>query len=292
MNLPTFLCVGTQKAGTTSLYNILIQHSEIFLPEIKELHFFDREENFNKGINWYKQHFANSEDYKIRGEITPIYMYLDFIPKRIYNEIGRNTKIIFMLRNPADRAFSHYKMSIGRGFENNRFKNAIESELAELQKKEYNLQLRYIDRGFYDIQIKRYTDLFDQKNLFFILFEEDFLKNRKQTIKNLLKFLQVNENENIGVNVKSTPGGTSKYKKANKILNTAHPINQFAKKIIPSKKLRTNIKYFITKLNQKPTADKSELEEIRPFLINEIYKDSILELEKLINRNLSSWYKF
>ncbi len=82
----------------------------------------------------------------------------------------------------------------------------------------------------------------------------------------------------------------SKSIKANEILNTAHPINQFAKKLIPSKKIRTNIKYFFTKLNQKSTADICELEEIRPFLINEIYKESILNLEKLIDRDLSSWY--
>ncbi len=160
-----------------------------------------------------------------------------------------------------------------------------------MKEETYDLDHNYINRGFYDFQINRYIELFDRRNMFIMLFEEDFLQNREQIINNLFKFLQVNENEIVGVNIKSTPGKASKSNNADKILNTSHPINQLAKKLIPSKKLRTNIKYFFTKLNQKPTANKSELEEMRPFLINEVYKESILNLEKIIDRDLSSWYK-
>ena len=291
MNKPTFLCVGAQKSGTSSLYGILKQHSEIFMPEKKELHFFDRHENFAKGTDWYFNMFTNSEKYLVKGEITPNYIYKDFVPQRIFDILGKDIKLIFMLRNPADRAFSQYKMRKGKINEKRKFQYLANLELMELQKKTYNLNHDFMDRSFYDVQIKRYLKLFDKKNMFFIHFEEDFIQNREQTIKNVFKFLQVNEKEKIGVNIKSTPGVASKSKKANEILNTAHPINKFAKKIIPSKKLRTNIKYFFTKINQKPTADKSELEAMRPFLINEIYKDSILNLEKLINRDLSSWLK-
>ncbi|MCD4793932.1 MAG: sulfotransferase domain-containing protein [Bacteroidales bacterium] len=290
MNLPTFILAGAQKAGTTSMFNILKQHSQIFLPKTKEIHFFDINKNYKQGIDWYAGHFKDSENYICRGEVTPNYMFADYVPERIYNSSRKDIKLIYILRNPADRAFSHYKMRVGRGFEKNPFKYSVKLNVKELNLKSKETDHNYITRGFYSEQIKRYLEYFEIKNMFFILFEEDFLSNRKKTIQNLLKFLQVNENEKIGIDIQSIPGGKSKSEKANKILNTPHPINQFAKKIIPSKKLRTNIKYFITKLNQKPTADKSELEEIRPFLINEIYKDSILELEKIINRDLSSWY--
>ncbi len=114
MNKPTFLCVGAQKAGTTSLYNIIKQHSQIFMPQKKELHFFDWHENFAKGNDWYFKKFQNSEKYLARGEITPNYIYKEYVPKRILDIIGKDVKLIFMLRNPADRAFSHYKMRVGR----------------------------------------------------------------------------------------------------------------------------------------------------------------------------------
>ncbi len=291
MNKPNFLCVGAQKAGTTSLYNILKQHSQIFMPEQKELHFFDWEKNFNKGTNWYFSHFENSEKFIAKGEITPNYMYFETVPEKILKILGKDIKLIFMLRNPAERAFSHYKMRIGRGFEKNSFEKAVNLELEELKKEYYSLEHKYIDRGFYDIQIKRYLELFDKKNMFFMLFEDDFLKNKENSIKDLLKFLQVDDNEELALNIKNTPGTASKSEKADKILNTANPINRFAKKIIPSKKARTNIKYFFTKINQKATADKSELEKIKPFLTNEVYKESILELQDVINRDLSSWLK-
>ena len=66
MNKPNFLCVGAQKAGTTSLYNILKQHSQIFMPDKKEIHFFDWKKNFSNGTDWYFKMFENSENYPIK----------------------------------------------------------------------------------------------------------------------------------------------------------------------------------------------------------------------------------
>ena len=292
MKKPNFLNVGTQKAGTTTIHEILKQHSDIFLPKEKELHFFDYDENYQKGINWYLNFFEKSDNQKIIGEVSNGYLYNKNAPERILNNLGKDVKLMFIFRNPAARAFSQYKMRLGRGLENQSFKKVIERDLLKIKNQEtYKVTEHYIKRGFYDEQLKRYLALFDKKNMFFILFEEDFLQNRQETFDKIYAFLGL-KNENISLNVKNTPGIASKSTKADKILNTANPINQFAKKIIPSKKLRTNIKYFFTKINQKPTANKLELEEMRPFLINEIYKDSILELEKLINRDLSSWMTF
>ncbi len=265
MKLPQFICVGSQKAGTTSLFNIIKQHSGIFLPDIKEVHFFDNENNYSKGLSFYSFFFKKALESQIKGEFTPNYMYLDLVPERIFKNLGENLKFIFLLRNPADRAFSHYKMRIGRGEEKNTFKNAVMLELDELKKSEYTLKHKYIDIGFYDVQISRFLKYFDKKNMFFMLFEDEFLNNREQTVKKLLYFLGVDYSEEIAFNIKSTPEGAHKSETADKLLNTSNPINKFAKIIIPSKKLRTDIKYFFTKLNFKPTADISQLEEIRPF---------------------------
>lgn len=292
MTKPNFLCVGAQKAGTSSIHNILKQHSQIFLSERKEIHFFDWEEHFTLNKEWYFDHFKLAENELVIGEFTPTYMYVENVAQRIFNLLGKDIKFLFVLRNPADRAFSNYKMIVGRKEEPNSFKKAVKIDLKRMKNKsDYQVDWHYINKGFYDVQIMEYLKYFPIENMLFILFEEDFLQNRNKTFEKIYEFLGV-KHENISVNVKITPQTKFKSNKAEKILNSAHPINQFAKKLIPSKKLRTDIKYFFTKLNQKPTASNKELDEMRPFLINEIYKESILNLEKLINRDLSSWQKF
>jgi len=78
MNRPNFLCIGAQKAGTTLLFDILKQHPDIYLPEAKELHFFDRDEEYDKGIFWYRDaHFKGAEHRKCIGEVTPSYIFLN-----------------------------------------------------------------------------------------------------------------------------------------------------------------------------------------------------------------------
>jgi hypothetical protein len=289
MKLPQFLCIGVQKAGTTSLFRILQSHPGIFIPEEKELHFFDDDLEFNKGVSHYHKYFQSASPGDLCGELTPNYIYHPQAPERIIKTLNCDIKLVLMLRNPADRAFSHHKMRIGRGAENENFEDLIDKEIRELKKTEYRLPHHYIDRGFYAEQLKRYLQYFPFENIHIILFEEDFLERREQTIRQLLGFIGADPNYELPINIKSTPSVGAKFKQADKILNTAHPINQLAKRIIPSKKLRADIKYFFTKMNQKANADKAELEAIRPFLINEIFRNDIIKLQELIKRDLSRW---
>ncbi len=290
-NKPNFLVVGTQKAGTTAMYSVLRQHSQIFLPETKEIHYFDKK--FEKGFDWYIENFNGARPKHIAiGEITPNYMYDENVPQRIFSNLGENIKLIFIFRNPADRAFSNYKMNIQRNNETNTFKKAIELDLQRIKNNEqYPVVFHYIKRGFYDEQVTRFLKYFDKKNILFLLFKKDLIDNRRKTFKLIYEFLGIND-ENIPVNVKITPNVTHRSSKIEKILNTSNGINKFAKKIIPDKVFRTNIKYFLTKINQKPTAKISELNEIKPYLINEIYRNSILNMQNLINADLSNWLKY
>lgn len=284
---PNFLGVGTQKGGTTSMYSVLRKHPQIFLPDTKEIHYFDKQ--FSKGVDWYLSHFSEAENYKAVGEITPNYMYDPHAPKRIAQVLGTDIKLIFIFRNPANRAFSNYKMNVGRSNEKKSFKRAIESDLQKMKRGDnYPVVFHYIKRGFYSEQVKRFLKIFPRRNMLFLLFQQDTIDNRAVAFDQMYEFLGV-DLVNLPVNVKLTPDVQVRSPKADKILNTAHPINQFAKKLIPSKKLRADIKYFFTKLNQKPNADKAELEAMRPFLINEVYKNDILELQSLIKRDLSAW---
>ena len=168
---PNFFCIVAQKAGTTSHYNILIQNPKIYLPrKKKEVHFFDDDKNYSKGIDWYIQkYFRNIESEKVFGEITPAYLYFSNVSEIIYKTLGPNIKFIFILRDSIDRAISLYNMIVSRKEEDLSFYDAIEYESGRLNtisietRKNYS----YIDRGYYSKKLMNYYNFLIKKTYLF-----------------------------------------------------------------------------------------------------------------------------
>ena len=206
-----FLCVGAQKSGTTSLHDILKQHPDVCLPLIKETHFFD--ENYEKGMEWYfDTYFSNYQGEKICGECTPEYMFFEEIPERLYNAFGPDVKLVFLLRNPVDRAVSHYQMSTKRTFETLPFEEAVRLEDSRIQTDNFHRShFSYLSRGFYSDQIKRYLQFFPIENMLFLRFEVDFVKNRKRTMDEVCSFLGI-DGSDLNVEIKSHVGKQPRYK--------------------------------------------------------------------------------
>src|SRR3954470_7937054 len=148
-----FVIGGTQKGGTSALNRFLRQHPEICMPdERKELHYFDREEEFRGRPNYkhYHANFKPQRGQRVLGEATPIYMYWEPAPRRIWS-YNPQMKWILLLRDPAERAFSHWHMARARDEETLPFAQAIAQE-PERCREALPLQHRvysYIDRGFY-----------------------------------------------------------------------------------------------------------------------------------------------
>lgn len=189
-----FIVIGAQKAGTTALDFYLRSHPQIQMSKKKEVHFFDNDDLFEgskDNYKFYHQFFDFSIKNKIRGEITPSYMYWEPSVERIkaYNP---NIKLISILRNPVERAFSHYNMEIHRNFEDRSFKICIQEE----KKNNFDVQNKiksYVSRGFYSRQIERVYRYFDKENILFIKYE-DFLNNQYEELKKIFTFLGI-ENE-------------------------------------------------------------------------------------------------
>ena len=92
---PVFVCVGAMKAGTTSLHDMLSRHPGIYLPADKELHFFDMDERYAQGIDWYLgTYFAACPPGAVAGEITPSYMYIETVAQRMASDLGRRLKLV------------------------------------------------------------------------------------------------------------------------------------------------------------------------------------------------------
>ncbi len=291
-NLPKFLIIGAQKSGTTSLHNILKQHSKVYLPPEKEIHFFCDDKKYVKGLSYYSSFFIDAGDEQLIGEITPRYIWKPYVAERIFKDLGNKIKLIAILRNPADRVYSHYKMDIKNGVAKKSISNIVNNQLKQIQNtNKFHTGLGHVSRGFYAKQIKRYLEFFPLEQMHFILFEDDFLKNREKTINDIFDFLNI-EKEDIMVSIKSNISGKPKSKLFDTILNTPNFINRIAKKLIPSEKYKFLLKSKLLGINtDKSSFPDEEFESLKPMLIKDVYYDDIKELEKIINRDLSSWYK-
>ena len=207
--MPDFIIIGAQKCGTTSLYHYLTLHPEIISAESKEIHFFNI--NYMLGLNWYKSKFPTlmqkyitktiSRKNFLTGEASPYYINHVHTPKRIHKTIS-NVKIIAILRNPVDRAYSHFNFNIKQKLESLSFEDALKAEKGRLEGEKEKMMIdphynsnnyrnySYLNRGIYIDQIKTWMNLFP-KEQFLILRTEDLESNPNTVLKQTFEFLNL-----------------------------------------------------------------------------------------------------
>lgn len=204
--LPDFIIIGVARAGTTSLYEYLIEHPNIAPASRKEVHFFDY--NFQDGMSWYRGQFPYTlEKYyaqNIRkqvfttGEASPYYIFHPYAPKRIAEALPR-VKLIVLLRNPVERAFSHYAWEASWGSEKLSFEEAIACEEERIRVGEDKLathysfnhqHFSYLVRGKYAEQLETWFKLFPREQ-FLILRSEDMYSDAAAIFKQTVEFLGV-----------------------------------------------------------------------------------------------------
>lgn len=288
-----FYCIGAQKAGTTTIHDILINHPDIFLPSDKEAHFFDFESRYSRGITWYLNEFFQSVgNEKIVGSITPEYMFFPKAAKRIYDDIGSDVKIVAILRNPVKRALSHYKMSKKRGLEKLPFQLAISKETERILVDEYQFKnFSYINRGYYSQQLQPYFDLFGRENVLVLIFENDIVQNLSNTVAKITDFLEI-ERFDLDVNIKSNQGNESIIPFFNKIIYGNNILKKIFKKIVKNESTKRYLVKNIEKLNISKTHKKSSVElshDEEYEIYFKYFKDEIEYLEKKINIDLAIW---
>lgn len=209
--LPDFLIIGAARCGTTSLYEYMIKHPNIEPCKVKETYFFSR--YFDRGLNWYRSLFP-SELKKfyvkkilgrkfITGEASPLYLHYPHTPKRV-SKIIPNVKLIVLLRNPIDRAYSwHYHRWKNAKTETLSFEEAAQQENSlingEMEKMEKNENYysedifyahAYFTTGIYVDQLKRWFNYFPREQ-FLIIKSEDFFSNTPLIMDKLYNFLDL-----------------------------------------------------------------------------------------------------
>ncbi len=202
--MPDFVIIGAQKGGTTFLYHLLIQHPLVKPAVRKEVHFFDR--HFEKGIEWYRQSFPDPK-WKggrkiITGEASPSYLIHPLVAERMAETVPQ-ARLIVILRNPVDRAFSHYQMQVKRGQEPRAFEEVVEAELTRLRAEgnetaegtshdgfEQQMKLLYLSRGVYVDQLLRWRKFFSTEQML-VLSSEGLFERPVETLKVVLDFLDL-----------------------------------------------------------------------------------------------------
>lgn len=189
-----FVICGTQKGGTTALDAYLREHPEVCMAKRKEVHFFDNEEYFANGNPDYSKYhafFNPIKAHKVLGEATPIYMYWNESPKRIF-EYNPEIKLIIILRNPVERAYSHWNMERSRNADNLSFREAVSTE-SERCREALPYQHRvfsYIDRGHYLDQLRRIWEYFSKEQVL-VLKNEDLKQSPNETLNQISNFLGI-----------------------------------------------------------------------------------------------------
>lgn len=294
MTLPNFLIIGAAKAGTSSLHYYLSQHPQIFMPFLKEPMFFALEneelnfQNPDQGINYSA--ITNIEDYQklfegateiAVGEVSPIYLYSEKAASRI-NYYIPTAKLIVVLRNPVDRAFSCYTHLLREDYETLSFSNSLKEEKNRIEKNWAHLW-HYKRAGYYYKQLKIYFDIFDSKQIKVLLYD-DFEDSPQMFLKSIFAFLEV-ETEFSPEMTKMNVSGLPKSKLVHDFFRNKNFVRTSIKTLVPGR-IRTKVAGKIKMWNLKPKPQISETD--RDFLLNE-FRCDIEQLQALVNRDLSLW---
>ena len=293
MALPNLFIVGAAKSGTTSLHNYLHQHPDVFMCNPKEPHYLINQEiGINRipvGITNFIEYtdlFSEGEDKKYRGESSVMYlMYPEIVIPKIKNQFGEDSKIIIMLRNPVERAYSGYQhVKRYNVMESLSFEQALEkSENRYHNTSNMTPASRYLELGMYFEQVKIFIEEFDNVH---VIIYDDYKNDFSSEMDNVFKFLDVDAFK-VNTEEKYMVGGWEwKNKKTKALLMSSNRLKTLLKIVLPSQILRTFIRKKIMEYSISKTPKINE--NTRKYLCK-YYEQDVKRLSKLIDRNLNHW---
>jgi hypothetical protein len=200
--LPDFVMIGGMKCGTTSLFQYLQQHPGVSPVYVEEVHYFDL--NYGRGLNWYRAHFPmrpGGGEATVSGDDSPYYIFHPMVPARVAKDLP-DVKLIALLRNPVDRAYSHYNHELRRDRETLSFEQALDKEAERLEGEEERMAVdpsyvsfehqrhSYVARGRYAEQLDRWFALFPRERIL-VLQSEEMFRDPGPVYNRVLDFLDL-----------------------------------------------------------------------------------------------------
>ena len=299
--LPNFLILGTAKAGTSSLYAYLKQHPKVYLSPKTELNFFAHE---GKDLSfrgpgdshyvWDDSLIATYEEYRKQfdtvdqetavGEVSTHNLYSPQAPARIRHYVP-NAKMIAILRNPADRAFSAFSHMVRDGREEtDDFRCALSREQHRIRDN-WEPLWHYKAMGFYGAQLSRFFDIFDRKQIRVYIYD-DFVTHPEATIRDIFAFIGVDPGFTPDMSEKRNVSFIPRSLKLQKMMTGPSALRSALRVTVP-KRIRPHIHSMILQHNTK----RMRLEPALRRELTRVYSDDIELLQQLLDRDLSSWVR-
>lgn len=314
--LPDFLIVGAAKSATTSLYAYLCQHPAVFMPLVKEFHFFSyagtewQHTLYAKNLFQYANFFRKAPEQCLLGEASTTYLYeyartIERI-KSIYGADAEKIRIIISLRDPAERAFSHYSMYRLYGLEKWGFDEAVREGAAErlnanLDSERFGITLDYLRAGMYAEQVRAYMDAFPHVH---IVLYDDIRRDPQAVMRGIFRFLDVDERQAVSCDVVHNSSGIPRSGIVHAALNAANKFIVTRQSRLKAALLRC-ISWFVdwdavrTRAGAAAlrilagirfmNAKKASLLPAARKRMVDYYRADIARLERLIGRDLSAW---
>ncbi|MGK7947882.1 MAG: sulfotransferase [Xenococcaceae cyanobacterium] len=298
MTMPNFLIIGAAKAGTTALYHYLQQHPQIYMSPHKEPRFFALEGQpldfrgpgdktrfkFVTDLDSYRALFDGVSHQIAIGEASPWYLYVPQAGERIKHYLPQ-VKLIAILREPVARAYSNYTHALREGLEPlEDFALAMDAE-SERISQNWSYRWHYQQKGFYYGQLKHYFNLFDREQIRVYLYD-DFIRNPVSLLQDIFRFLEVEDSFIPDLSRKHNVSGIPRNVALDQFLIRDTRPKRVLKRLFPAKILRQQLKNKIMELNLRP---KPPLEPKAKKRFQQVYREDILQLQKLIQRDLSRW---
>lgn len=290
---PNFVVIGAPKCGTTSLYYYLRQHPDVYLPVQKELHYFSYDqlsENANgpgdkqvlnslcANRDEYDKHFAAVNGEQAVGDVSPSYLYYG-VQERIRQELGA-VKIIAMLRNPVDKAYSQYMHLVRDQRETLPFYEALMAEGSRRDQKWSDIW-RYAESSLCTERLQAYINSFGRENIHIIIFDE-FVADAGSVMRSLFKFLDIDEHAPINTGETYNRTGKARSTVVANFLNRPNFIKSFVKRITPDA-WRIALRLKVMDAN---TAEKDQIAPQSAQYLQEYFAEDISKLEELMGKKL------
>lgn len=294
MTLPNFLIIGAGKSGTTSLYEYLKQHPQVYMSPIKETNYFayengiehllDNKIAFVKTLDEYATLFRDATIEKAIGEASPRYMWCSRTAARIKEQLPA-AKLIAILRNPVDRAYSAFNMKVGNGTETRSFGEALRAEQEASAENRVRGETRYIENGRYNKLLQPYFELFPREQIAVHLFD-DLAANPNAVMQRIFQFLNVDDTFVPQLRTRHNPSGSP----------PVAALNVLFRKTRFTKILRRSLPPVVsTFLMDKQAELKGRLLKTQVLdcelraLLHEKFRNDIVALQATLQRDLSHW---
>jgi hypothetical protein len=294
---PNFFIVGAAKSGTTSLYHYLSQHPDVYMSPNKEPHWFSRIPDVpGRGSHpvvseeEYLRLFKGRTSESAVGEASPSYLWDESAPHRIKDAVPQ-AKIIAILRNPVERAYSHYMMDVRAGKQELSFAKALERD-QQAEVKGWGVSDQYIDLGFYAAQVHHYLETFGSARVKVFLYE-DLIRDPRALLRSAFGFLDVKPGyaEEIRTDVHYNKYSVPKNRLAKNFLSSRLFRSRLSRalraKVIPNHQVRAQLRQsLLFREGARSTMDAGS----RRFLMD-LYRTDIQRLQYILNRDLSHWLR-